>query len=107
MARFGEGQDVWLIIPRKWPPPWSLVCWFPKKVSYFWVLRSLDQIENPILLTANEMPLSPGNAQHPGDMSQNALEGTGGSFSLKLWQALSVFSQRIGGGEILFPFMTF
>lgn len=53
------------------------------------------------------MLLSPGNTQRPGGMSQNALEGMGARFSLKLWQALAVFSQRTGGGEILFPFVTF
>lgn len=59
---------------------------------------SLDKTESPMPLTPNGMSLGLLNTQLPGGVSQDTFKVPGAKFSSKLWWALSVLSQRIGGG---------
>ena len=72
--------------------------WLFKRFLIGGTQGSLDKRESPIPPAPNEMPLSLWNTQQPGGMGQDTFKAMGARFSPKPWQALSVLSQRLGGG---------
>lgn len=95
-VRLSEGPGAWLIISSKCLPQWGLVWGFLQRVHVLETQGRLDKRESPGPPTPSEMPLSLGNMQHPGGISQEVFGAIGARFSPKLWQALPALSQRIG-----------
>lgn len=101
MVRHDEGQNEWLIIPKRCLLQWGLGWWFLRRFHILGTQATLTK-ENIQSHPPRWKPLSLGNIHHPGGMSQNTFGATRARFSVKLWPALSVLNHRTGcgGGEV-------